>query len=190
MNLAPIQHDAQGADVHETALTYHFGEIVARRSFGQTISAAYDVSPENHRSDLYFPKKTVPLLRRKFDVERERLEERSDSERWISYLSRLSESPVGLPKDHARAVRIVWSNLASRVVNIRPPAATPCGELGFQLAWNTPRYYLDIDIDQSGRFEWFFRDKVSKEELGSDDDLLEYPPERLIQLLVRVCREE
>ncbi len=189
MNLAAIKDDVQSAELEETVLAYKNSQVISRRASGKRRSAVYDDTAKGHMVIRSFPKMKVPKLQRMFVVPRERPIDESDFERWLSYLSRLSEDPVGLPGEHARAVRVVWSKLNSLVENIRPPAAEPGGELGFQLTWNTSRYYLDIDIARDGRFEWFFTDRTTKEEFGSDDDLLPNPPEELVQFLVRVCRD-
>lgn len=111
-----------------------------------------------------------------------------DRWRWRRYLDELSLEPVQLPMDHARAVRRVWHALNSSVGHaLRAPSAGPSGALGFQLSWNTDRFYLDIDIAPDGRFEWFWTDRSTDAYQGSDDERLTTPPEALVRLLVRFC---
>ena len=108
--------------------------------------------------------------------------------RWLRYLDDLALHPVQLPPDHARAVRRIWAALNSSLSQaLRPPAAGPGGDLGFQLSWNTDDFYLDIDIASDGSFEWFWTDRHTDEYRGSDDQRLTSPPEELVQLLVRCC---
>ena len=109
-------------------------------------------------------------------------------QRWQRYLEDLERSPVRLSPDHARAVRLVWQTLNSNLSQaLRPPAAGPGGDLGFQLSWNTDEQYLDIDIAADGSFEWFWTNRHTDEYQGSDDEHLTRPPEELLQLLVRCC---
>ncbi len=188
MNLAVKKDDLHTTQIAETAMVYQGGHIVPHRmtdaisstTFGAVVAAGMDF--------LLYPPQQTPKVQR-FFVSTKRHISRTELGRWFSYLSRLTEEPVKLSPEHAHAVRVVWSKLSTLVENIRPPAATPGGDLGFQLAWNPPGYYLDIDIASDGHFEWFFVDRGTKKELGSDDDLLTEPPEELVRLLVRVSHD-
>ncbi|MCP4679613.1 MAG: hypothetical protein GY854_29795 [Deltaproteobacteria bacterium] len=113
----------------------------------------------------------------------------TDVERWEKYLRRLSEEPVSLPNQFAAYVRSVWNKILTRAgVPLRPPVAGPGGEAGFQFSWNSDNMYLDIDIDQSGSFGWYYRDRVTSTADGSDEIDLTTPPEKLLRLLARFCR--
>jgi len=58
-----------------------------------------------------------------------------------------------------------------------------------QLAWDSGRYYLDIDVFPDGTLQWFFRDRSSNELDGTDDDeFLEHVPNPLLQRLDLVLR--
>jgi len=112
-----------------------------------------------------------------------------DSQRWEYYLRRLSDAPVNLSKSHAAAVRSVWEKISIKAgVLIRPPVAGPGGEAGFQLAWKTDLFYLDIDIAPDAKFGWYFMNRIDSTDAGSDENDLSEPPEELIRLLVRYCR--
>jgi hypothetical protein len=79
--------------------------------------------------------------------------------KWKEYLANLSNEPVGLSIKHAQSVRDLWRKIESTIADVPLPIASMGGELGFQLAWNTERFYLDIDIAESGEYEWFFFDR-------------------------------
>ena len=186
MNLAVEKEEIPNVEPSQIALAYHEGHIAPRRLHVSEYSAAFNAAGKN--TVFYsFPRKVVPQLRRTFDASQQPFLKKSDSERWQTYLSNLTDDPVSLSPEYAKSIRIVWSKLTSLVENIQPPAAAPGGDLGFQLAWNTTKFYLDVDIAPDGHFEWFFSDKRTKLELGSEDDLLTEPPEELVRLLVKVC---
>ena len=188
MNLATKNDDLHPTQIAETAMVYQGGDIVPHRMTDAVLSATFGAVVEAGMNFRLYPSRQTPRVQRSF-VSTERRISRTELGRWLSYLSRLTEEPVKLSPEHATAVRVVWSKLSSLVGNIRPPAATPGGDLGFQLAWNPPGYYLDIDIASDGHFEWFFVDRGTKKELGSDDDRLTEPSEELVRLLVRVSHD-
>ncbi len=113
----------------------------------------------------------------------------STTDRWLEYLQQLTGPVVNLDSRFARAVQSVWWTLCNRVgETLRAPAGGPGGELGFQFTWSATEHCLEIDIASDGTFEWFYRDRVRDEWLGSDDDRCTVPPEALVRLLWIHCR--
>jgi len=89
---------------------------------------------------------------------------------WEDYLANLPEK--------WDSVRKLWFELKKKVKDLKIPAGGPAGD-EFELAWNTPKYYLDIDV--SDTFSWFFWDKETGEEL--EEEGLAEPSDELIRLL-------
>lgn len=121
-----------------------------------------------------------------------------DQDRWSIYLDSLEDEPVSLSEKHACAVREVWGRITDEVDglgddNFRPlslPIAGPGGEQGFQVAWNTKRFYLDIDIAEDGSFEWYCLDRETGVDCGSDYKPIKKPPKQLLELLKKFCCKE
>ena len=104
-----------------------------------------------------------------------------DYSRWLSYLHNLTEEPICLSKEYANVVISIWEKLEAHVANIELPTAYPGGDLGFQLVWNKPNYYLDIDIAPDGKFDWFFMDRRSGKDYSGAG--INEPSERLVQII-------
>jgi hypothetical protein len=73
------------------------------------------------------------------------------------------------------------------------PVSTPLTQLAssgaIQLAWDTGRFYLDIDVFPDGRHQWFFRDRTGGEvDASVDDELLNDVSRELLQRLDLVSR--
>lgn len=87
--------------------------------------------------------------------------------RFEDYLARLHVAPVELPAPHAATVRMLWAVLRAKVPGLPLPAAGPSND-GFQLAWSTPRWLIEIDVLPDGTFHWFGSDRTTGEHQGSE----------------------
>lgn len=105
-----------------------------------------------------------------------------DCRELLEYFNKLFHSPeeYGVSRKLVEEVVRIWDLLRSKVDTIPLPIMGPGGELGFQMAWNTDRYYIDIDISEEGNIEWYARDKVTGVDEGSDDDKVLKSPDRYL----------
>jgi hypothetical protein len=185
VNLA--RQETPQTDATDIALAYRAGTVVPNAPSDLYGRGAFD--PDSQNDMLHYPRSTaIQVVKRSFSSNARQSVQKSEYGKWLAYLHRLTSPPVNLKEDHARAVRVIWSKLKFVVENLRPPVAQPGGEFGFEFAWNRPEFYLDIDIAADGQFEWFFQDRVTGDERGSDGEALTEPPEELVRILFRLCR--
>jgi hypothetical protein len=138
-------------------------------------------------SQTSFPRGRVRPINRTF-TKVSPLPSATDEQRLREYLRNLTTQEIGLSDQHAREVRRFWEFLNFVMDDLMLPIALPGGELGFSFVWNSKEVNITIEIGQDGTFDWFFRDKLSDEILGTENEHLPCLPPELCRKLYLHCR--
>lgn len=96
---------------------------------------------------------------------------------WQHFLDALAEKRI-FTQQHITKVRQVWERIRSRVGTRLPiPVTQPSADGALQLYWDVEDKYIEIDVYANGTLHWFYKDRVSGDIDGSDDE-----PERGVAL--------
>lgn len=88
---------------------------------------------------------------------------------WLSYLAKLSQPGSGFQPGHIDLVRNIWTFLCQQIDPHYPtPRAGPTSEGAIQLVWDKMQHHLTMDIDSAGTFEWFYKNRKTKELDGQE----------------------
>jgi len=103
---------------------------------------------------------------------------------WQTYLDTITHPNGEFGPAHVAEVKRLWESLRQDLGYRLPlPLTQPTNDGSIQLAWDAGRFYVEIDVRPSGELEWFFRDRVSNELAGTEDDAIsELSPELLHKL--------
>ncbi len=106
---------------------------------------------------------------------------------WQRYLRDLEQPAGSLTTRAAQGLRKLWRLLRSTIGGRFPlPRAVPTEDHGIILSWEKANHYLEVEIFDHGRHDWFYREERSGKYVGGEDrrsDLLDPELERYAKLL-------
>lgn len=100
--------------------------------------------------------------------------------KWLDYLRSLPER--GVSRLVAANAEQMWRRLRPLAIKIATPSAEVTEAGGLFMSWERNAHHLEIEMMPTGRYEWFYRNRLT-DEFGGDYD---YPakvmtPELLAQ---------
>ncbi len=95
---------------------------------------------------------------------------------WENYLKSFGASDGPAKGRMLETVHMIWQQIKERIANSPLPITQPTAEGAIQLAWDSGGKYLDVDVLPQGGVHWYFRDRVTNEVLGTDEDPVETLP--------------
>lgn len=90
---------------------------------------------------------------------------------WKAYLLRLADEPIG------RTVATFWERVQRTERGLPPPTALRSEDGSMHLAWDRDVHHLDVDLRADGTFEWFYRNRLTDELDGTDEERVAGVPE-------------
>lgn len=89
---------------------------------------------------------------------------------WRRYLHGLKQPIGSFSGSQIRAVERIWEQLRQQIGARLPlPRTQPMSSGAIQIGWYSDRYTAEIEVLADGRIEWFFRDRITKQVLGTED---------------------
>jgi len=107
---------------------------------------------------------------------------------WENYLKSFAASSDPVAGRMLETVRAIWGQIKERIANCPLPITQPTAEGAIQLAWDTGGLYLDVDVLPQGGVHWYFRDRVTNEVLGTDEEPLETLPSTFFDKLIKLTQ--
>ncbi len=103
----------------------------------------------------------------------------ASEQRWQQFLTNLRDSQT-VTAAQVTSARRVWCAIRQEVDGASPPQTTVAPSGSLYLVWQTESHLAEIEIMESGKLEWFMRNRKTGVFSGSDDhELSDLPPEFL-----------
>ncbi|MSP59104.1 MAG: hypothetical protein EXR72_01980 [Myxococcales bacterium] len=103
---------------------------------------------------------------------------------WHRFVDDLAERRLFQPH-HLSRVRQVWKQIRDYVgPRLGLPVTQPTPEGAVQLYWDTERKYLEVDVYSDGTLHWFYKDRLSGDRDGTDDERVRGVPVHLLNHVV------
>ncbi len=107
---------------------------------------------------------------------------------WEKYLKSFAASGDPVAGRMLETVRVIWRQIKERIATCPVPITQPTAEGAIQLAWDSGGLYLDVDVLPQGGVHWYFRDRVTNEVLGTDEEPLETLPSTFFDKLIQLTQ--
>ena len=75
-----------------------------------------------------------------------------------------------ISKGHREEILRIWYMVSKKIPRIHDPMVQIVGE-AIQLCWDRYDSYFDIEVYANGTFQWFYRNRITKEVDGTEDDV-------------------
>lgn len=92
---------------------------------------------------------------------------------WHRFLDQLVKRQV-VEALHVEAVRTFWKGMA-RLYALTAPSSTVTEDGAIQLAWNSSKHHVEVDILPDGNFEWLYVNRENHSYEGSDEPISTVP---------------
>ena len=99
---------------------------------------------------------------------------------WLAYL----QSHVAAGRLHAKNVRALWERLRrTQVHGLGVPDAALNEDACLVIWWDSTTYHIEMEFRADGKFEWFWRNRITDAFGGSDGAAVAEPPSVLLEQL-------
>ncbi len=99
---------------------------------------------------------------------------------WRRYLINVEQPAGALSPPAARGLKTLWRYLRTATNGrFTVPRAAPTQDHGIILSWEKVDHYLEIEIFDDGRYDWFYREEETGEYVSGEDRRPEVPEHSL-----------
>lgn len=103
---------------------------------------------------------------------------------WHRFIDELGQQHL-FQSHHLSRVRQVWKQIRDHVgPRLGLPVTQSTVEGAVQLYWDTGSKYLEVDVYADGTVHWFYKNRMSGERDGTDDERVRGVPSHLLEHVV------
>lgn len=94
----------------------------------------------------------------------------SEYEKLVDYICRLPTATGNhVTQKHVNAVSFTFSLIENNFAKLPLPTVQVTNEPAVIMAWDSGEQYIDIEIHPNGEYDWFYRNRVTREIAGTED---------------------
>lgn len=92
---------------------------------------------------------------------------------WRMFVESFTHGPYRITQEHVGAVLRHWDFLEARFVmgsvDLHPPVTQVLNE-NVSMVWNTKTRVFELEVAPDGKIYWFYRNRMSREIAGTEDE--------------------